>query len=147
MDLYLARRLALCLLVPFAVAAEDVDLSLAQHSAIPTAGDSIDEKYDCGAGAFADGKPETAWVTGRDVREHWARIEWRNVAVTVNRIEVDVTPIAIPYTPRKDFFDPKPAATVALTTVKPAAFELEAHTEGAWQKLPAAQWTSASKAP
>lgn len=129
-----------------ALRADEVNLGLAQHSAIPTAGDSIDEKYDCGAGAFADGKADTAWVTGRDVQDHWARIEWRNIAVTVNRIEIDFKPITIMYTPRKDFFDPNKPKTVNLTTIKPESFELEAHTEGAWKTIANVQWTNSTTA-
>lgn len=116
----------------------DVNLSLAQHAGIPSASDSIDGSYNYLAHAFADAKPETGWITGRDMREHWARIQWRNTAVTVNRIEIDFTPITLAYAPPKDFFEKEPPPSRNLTTLKPEALELEVHTEGRWQTVQAA---------
>lgn len=86
-------------------AEEGINLSLQTARAVPTASDSIDHDYNHLAGAFADGKRDTAWVCGRDQRQHWARLEWRRITVTVRRVEIDVEPFTVAYTPPRDFLD------------------------------------------
>ncbi|MBI4025183.1 MAG: hypothetical protein HY360_09395 [Verrucomicrobia bacterium] len=115
--------------------AKDVNLSLMENKAIPTASDSIDGTYNYLAGMFADGKSDTAWCTGRDLREHWARLQWRNLTVTVKRVELDFAPLAIACTPPKDFFEPETPVQAGCATVKPGALLLEAHVDGKWKTI------------
>ena len=116
-------------------AAQEVNLSLVAHSAIPTASDSLDDNYNHLAGAFADGKKETAWVTGPDMREHWAHIEWRHITVTVNRVEIDFSPLRIAYSPPKKFDEAEAPPAINLTTARPESLELEVRTQGRWQTI------------
>ncbi|NUN93575.1 MAG: hypothetical protein HUU04_07325 [Verrucomicrobiae bacterium] len=140
-----ARRRLFCAVALLALAlgstraaetsAAEVNLARAEQQGIPTASDSIDGTYQYQAGAFADGKSDTAWVTGREENEHWARIQWRNRLVTVRRVEIDFAPLSLAYTPPKDFFDPRPPAQLSFRTGKPDALELEVLTGGRWVSL------------
>lgn len=127
-------------------AEEDVNLSLHTARAIPTSSDSVDHDYNHLAGAFADGKRDTAWVCGRDPRRHWARLEWRRITVTVRRVEIDVQPLTFAYTPPRDFLGRTPATPVNVTTVRPQGIEVTALAGGSWHTLQAADapapWTA-----
>lgn len=142
--------LGACFSLMTAISAQEVNLALAEQEAIPTSSDSIEGTYNHLAGAFADGKADTGWVTGRDVTEHWGRIQWRNRTITLTRVEIDFAPLAFTYVPHKDFFDTKPATNAHDKTVVPGAFELEAHTEGAWKTIhafdEAIQWEREGRA-
>lgn len=131
----LLMAIPVCLTNCVAAHAEEVNLSLYVQRAIPTASDSIDDNYNNLAGAFADGKKESAWVTARTMQEHWAHIEWRNVAVTVNRVEMDFSPVTQVYNPPQMFGEKQAPPTVNVTTVKPESLELEVHTQGKWQTI------------
>lgn len=117
----------------FASLAVDVNLSLKSSYAIPSASDSLTQKYNYQAGMFADGNATTAWVTGYDMDKHWADIRWKNRRITVNSIEIDFTPLVINYykkagePPRK-----QKAGLVKIKTQKPVAFELAAKVSERW---------------
>jgi hypothetical protein len=113
----------------------DVNLSLMAQKAIPTSSDSIDNTYSYLAGSFADDKPETAWITGFDMNEHWANLEWRNISVSVNRIEIDFSPVTFLYNPPKMFGETELPASRNITTAKPQSLQLEVHTQGAWKTV------------
>jgi len=136
----------LCAFVPVLAVAADINLSLISARAVPTASDSIDQKYNHLAGAFADGKGDTAWITGRDMRDHWARIQWRHAVVAVTRVEIDATPMTISHALRRDFLDRAPTKAVNLTTVEPERLELRVLADGTWRVLQAADanaaWTA-----
>jgi hypothetical protein len=134
----LAALLALALLPPRPAAAAEMNLSLTAGRAVPTASDSTDDTYSHLAGAFADGNRETAWISGRDQREHWARLEWRRISVTVTRLDLDARPLTIAYTAPRDFLATTPATAVNLTTTRPERLEVRLLADGVWRVLLAA---------
>ncbi len=108
-----------------------VDLSRIENHGVPTASDSIEENYACQADAFADGKPHTAWVTGRVMREHWASVKWRKIAVTLRRIELDFTPRTLDYDAILSYIDQR-KERIRVRTRRPRAFQIEALAAGRW---------------
>jgi hypothetical protein len=120
---------------PAAGSTPDVNLALMANKAIPTSSDSIDNSYSYLAGNFADDKSETAWITGFDMSEHWANLQWRNVSVSVNRIEMDFSPVTFVYNPPKMFGETQTPSSRNVTTVKPQSLQLEVHTGGAWKTI------------
>ncbi|NCO32651.1 MAG: hypothetical protein GW893_02110 [Armatimonadetes bacterium] len=115
--------------------ADEVNLSLYTHRAIPTASDSLSGNYQTMAGAFADGKTDTAWVTGKDMQDHWGRISWRNISVEVQRVEINFTPMALVYNPPTKFGETVSPPAANVTTVIPVALEMQAYSGGQWRNL------------
>ncbi len=130
----------------------EVNLSLMTNRAIPTTSDSIEGDYTTMAGAFADGNADTAWVTGRDMQEHWAQIEWHNAAVTINGVDINFAPFSLTYTPQKMFGEREESKAVSFTTIKPEAtgpraLELQAFIQNEWKTVHAPNNLSSTNAP
>jgi hypothetical protein len=149
----LGIQLSLLLTVPaIAQTSADVNLSLMTNRAIPSASDSIEGDYTTMAGAFADDNADTAWVTGRDMQDHWAQVEWHNTAVTINRVDINFAPFTLKYTPQKMFGERVEPGAVAITTVKasavgPGALELQALLQNSWKTVYVANINSPANLP
>lgn len=115
--------------------AETVNLATARNS-VPSASDSLDGSYSYLAGNFADGKTETAWITGSKMRQHWMRFQWKYTPVTVENVALDFTPMTLDWQPRKYFFE-EAKPTQKIITTKPQVVEVKVLSDGKWQTV----WT------
>lgn len=115
--------------------AQDANLANASN-AVQTASDSLDGSYNYLAGNFADGKPETAWITGSQMHEHWMRFQWKYAPVTIKNIALDFTPMTISWQPRKYFLEEAKPPQKIVTT-KPDAVEIKVLSDAKWQTV----WT------
>lgn len=119
--------------------AQQVNLSLPRYGAIPASSDSLDNGYATLAGAYVDENPDTAWITGLNQSEHWARLTWVNATVTISEMEMDFRPLLVSYVPPPGFASDEPAGSKrTLTTVVPDKFDLEVRTQGKWVPVSAA---------
>jgi hypothetical protein len=121
----------------------EVNLVKEQYWAIPTGSDSIDHNYNNLPHCFADGKPDTAWITGLDMLEHEAQVRWRNNLVTVKRLELDFKPVAFRYSPPRNTFGTRGKISAKnLKTKIPDRITVFLKIAGKWRNFePAIKWT------
>lgn len=123
-------------IAPAHAVSEEVNLSLAPSSPLYKASDSIDHTYNHQVSALADGKSDTAWITGLDQDRHWAEIIWRGAAVEVRHLEIDATPMTVDYRPVPGFLEQDASVTARqFQTSVPAEWRVEVRQGGVWKTV------------